>query len=174
MSDEISTRGATISDDGFYRYDLTRRWGLGAGVTWVMLNPGTADAEQDNATVRRCMKFTRAWEYDCLVVVNLYAYRATDPKVLLTASDPLGPENMEIIRRRVQTSKLVIAAWGGFAEKVSFERARPSIASIARRYGVPLACLGRTKSGAPRHPLYVRGDKALEPYGPWVDQEIPA
>lgn len=168
-------RTARISDDGAYRYYLTRRWGPKAGyVVWVMLNPSTADGLVDDPTIRRCIGFTKGWGYDALAVVNLYALRSTDPKALLTHPSPVGHENHQHVKRWLNGADLAVAAWGAFTVPKHVERsdwqgrlARPSIESYCRDYGTPLRCLGTTKSGDPRHPLYVRGDVALQPYGPW-------
>jgi hypothetical protein len=107
------TREARISECGRYRYTLMRRWGAKpGGLTWIMLNPSTADAEQDDPTIRRCMTFTQKFGYDSMVVVNLFALRATDPRELLDAEDPLGPENGIWVRKACHQGALVVAAWG--------------------------------------------------------------
>ncbi len=161
---------ATISTDEQYRYDLTRAWSpANRKITWVMLNPSTADAEQDDPTIRRCIGFSQMWGYGGMTIVNLYAYRTSDPKELLKVKDPNGPENHDTILRRVSESELVVAAWGAFTEKVTFTRGRPSVESLCRRLDVPLRCLGTTQSGAPRHPLYVKGTTPLEPFGPFEE-----
>lgn len=156
---------ARISEDGLYRYSLHRAWGDGPMVTWVMLNPSTADATQDDPTIRRCIGFTKSWGYNVMHVVNLYAYRSTDPKRLLEVDDPVGPDNPRLLRAVVGNSALVVAAWGAFAAKVAWERSRLSIESFCHDKGVPLRCLGTTKDGAPRHPLYVKADTPLVPFG---------
>lgn len=90
---EVATT-AGISECGTYRYWLCREWSPGLdSLVWLMLNPSTADATQDDPTIRRCMGFARRWGYGGITVVNLYAYRATNPRDLLTAADPVGPEN---------------------------------------------------------------------------------
>lgn len=157
---------AEISECGRYRYWLRRSYlhgGNGQVVAFLMLNPSTADALQDDPTIRRCLAFTRAWGYSILSVRNLFALRATDPKELLTAEDPIGPQNdAELLALR--TAHLVIAAWGA---KVPFGRDRKVLELLA---GVPLFCLGTTKDGSPRHPLYVRGNQRPVPYNPVVER----
>lgn len=148
------TRSAVISDDGLYRYRLDRRWNSGARVAWIMLNPSTADAEQDDATIRRIRGFSQGWGFGALTVVNLYAWRATDPADLWTAPDPIGPDNDRHIAEVCATSH-VIAAWGAHA--------RPDrIAAVLALPGMDgLRALAVTKTGQPRqprHPLYLRGD----------------
>ncbi len=91
------TGSAVLSECARYRYRLDRAWerddhGLGT-VTWVMLNPSTADADVDDPTIRRCIGFSKAWGYNALTVVNLFAWRATSPRDLCAVEDPVGPDN---------------------------------------------------------------------------------
>lgn len=154
---ERVTRGARVSECGSYRYDLTRRWGNGPTATFVMLNPSTADDTVDDRTIGRCMTFAQREGCSGLVVVNLYAYRATRPIDLWRVVDPVGPENDDSIRNRTSTCGLVIAAWGAQREPERVAQVRDLIGARA------ICALGLTKDGAPRHPLYVRGDAALVP-----------
>lgn len=108
---------AHFSDDGAYRYRLKRRWGPGANfVLWLMLNPSTASATTDDATIRRCIRFSTDWGYDGLLVGNLYAYRARDPKQLARCIadgfDPVGPDNLEHVHAMVREASRVVCAWG--------------------------------------------------------------
>lgn len=163
----VQTGDALLSPDGRYRYWLTREWGPGMRVCWVMLNPSTADASIDDPTIRRCIAFSKRWGFGSLIVVNLWAARATDPKALLALGDPVGPMNAEAIDLAVNGSALVILAWGAFAARMAAaERLRLHPEASAKAALVPVACLGRTKDGHPRHPLYVRGDQAPVPWGP--------
>lgn len=162
----VETRStATISPCGRYRYDLTRRWGTGPVALWVMLNPSTADADQDDPTIRRCRGFSTAWGCGGLVVVNLFAYRATKPAALNAVRDPCGPDNWATIDRWLWSPDvdIAVAAWGASWEKV--DQPRLHVEHMAARVGRHLVCLGRTKAGHPRHPLYVRGDTAPQPFG---------
>jgi hypothetical protein len=152
---------AVFSEDRAYRYRLTRTWGSsGTHVTWIMLNPSTADAMTDDPTIRRCTAFTKAWGFDGLIVVNLFAFRATDPRGLACA-DPVGPDNDRFIREAIAPWSVVVAAWGahGHLWNRGFQVARTLSAEVTG-----LACLGVTKAGQPRHPLYVRADAPLIPY----------
>ena len=89
---------ADFSFCGQYRYTLTRVWSLERGlVLFVGLNPSTADAERDDPTVRRCVGYARRWGFGGVLVANLFAYRATDPRDLLAVSYPIGPRNDEVI-----------------------------------------------------------------------------
>ena len=151
-------RSATISDDNKYRYDLSRRWReKGKTICWVMLNPSTADDAQDDPTIRRCINFSKNFGFSALVVVNLFAGRATDPRELLEMDDPVGPANQEYVGHAVQTSETVVMAWGASLARVRYlPRLQPR---------PPRAfCLGRTRDGFPRHPLYVPQSQCLVPY----------
>jgi len=163
----------TGTGDGRYRYVLTRTWSpADQGITWVMLNPSTATAEEDDPTIRRCIGFSQMWGYGGMTIVNLFAYRATDPAELFRVDDPTGPMNHHHIERQIQRTSLVVAAWGA-GHNASFGGIAVddpiSVESFCHRAGVPLKCLGRTRSGAPRHPLYVKGTTPLEPFGPFEE-----
>lgn len=158
-------RAARISDNGLYRYALLRRWAASGPVaTFVMLNPSTADAYVDDPTIRRCIGFARTWGCGAVHVLNLYAYRATKPADLWLADDPVGPANDRYLSRHVLASRIrrdpFVVAWGAHA--------RPDrVAHFVDMLGVRkdhLTCLGTTRSGAPRHPLYIPGDTPLRPW----------
>lgn len=147
-----------------YRYFLERPIGglfgrVGSTITWVMLNPSTADAFRDDPTVARISKRSRSLGHARLIVVNVFGLRSTSPRELRFAGDPVGPHNDEYIELGLSLADEVVGAWGGsfpaaFAGRVSDVRAM--LASHA-----PM-CLGRTKSGQPRHPLYVSMRQGLE------------
>lgn len=122
-----------------------------------MLNPSTAEAEIDDPTIRRCMAFAQAWGYSALSVRNLFALRATNPREILKAEDPVGPQGDTELAVATTASRVVVA-WGA---KVPFDRDRKAMAMLQ---GVPLWCLGTTKHGHPRHPLYVAGSQPLVPF----------
>ena len=145
-------RRAAFSRCGRYRYALWREWDAsGPAVLIVALNPSTADHERDDPTIRRCIQFARDWGFGRLAVANLFAYRTADPRLLRRVEDPVGPANDRWLSRLAGEASLVIAAWGAHRD----HRARA--AAVASRLG-SLHCLGHTKGGAPRHPLYVRKD----------------
>jgi hypothetical protein len=159
---DYPTSKAILSDDGLYRYWLSRRWSEGPVVTFVMLNPSTADASTDDPTIRRCIGFSKAHGAGGLDVVNLYALRSTDPKALWTVSDPVGPMNDAHLRLAAMLAGdnewPIIAAWGANAKA-------DRVAQVRRIEGMDrLTALGVTKDGAPRHPLYLRADAQLSPW----------
>lgn len=133
-------------------------------VLWIMLNPSTADETLDDPTIRRVRGFTHRLGSSGFTVVNLYAYRATKPADLWKAADPVGPDNDPTIRMLAFTARMedapIIAAWGANAkpERVAEVLALPHVGD--------LHCLGITKDGAPRHPLYLPLDAPLIPWTP--------
>lgn len=152
---------ATISDCGKFRYRLWRKWGEGSPLLFIMLNPSTADAEVDDATIRRCVKFAQAHDFGELEVVNLFAYRARDPKDLRRAGYPVGPGNDEHIMAAVQESAAVCLAWGSNVAGLE----RPQIVlPMLRCLGVKLQCLRITSSGYPQHPLMLPASCRLMPF----------
>lgn len=153
---------ATISDCGKFRYALGRRWSSGSKLLgYVMLNPSTADAEQDDATIRRCIKFAQAHGYDALEVVNLYAYRATKPIDLRKAGYPVGPQNDTMIEHVAKMADAMCVAWG--ANVAGLERPQ-IVLPMLRRIGVPVICLKVTRSGYPQHPLMLASACRLQPF----------
>jgi hypothetical protein len=151
--------------DGAYRYTLSRSWDYGNGtVNFIMLNPSTATAEVDDPTIRRCTQFARAWGYRRLVVTNLFAYRATDPAELRRVADPVGPENDWHLRYCAQhEAERVVLAWGAHGAYLGRDKAVLALlAQLSLR--VEPACFGVTKSGQPRHPLYVAASTMTLPY----------
>ncbi|HSV84550.1 MAG TPA: DUF1643 domain-containing protein [Ramlibacter sp.] len=152
---------ATISDCGKFRYRLWRKWSEGSPLLFVMLNPSTADAEVDDPTIRRCLRFAEAHGYGELEVVNLYAFRATDPKDLKRASYPVGPENNEHIAAAVHDAAAVCLAWGRIAAGLE----RPGIVlQQLRALGVRPQCLRVTRSGYPQHPLMLPSSCRMHPF----------
>lgn len=150
---------AVISSDGLYRYELRRKWGKEPALTWVMLNPSTADAEKDDATITRCIAFSKRQNYGGLVVVNLFALRVTRPVHLFdgTVGEPNGPENVRYVREAMKDAYEVCVAWG--ANPKAFRS--QALKEVIRRRTL---CLGRTRAGAPYHPLYLPADT---PFVPW-------
>lgn len=152
---------ARISDCGKYRYQLRRVWADALPwCTFVMVNPSTADAENDDPTISKCIRFARSLGYGGLIVVNLFALRATDPRELYSAADPIGPENDLAIYHASNLTSVVIAAWGnhGTLRDRDIHVMRNSLASREVR------CLGINKNGTPKHPLYIRGDTVPSTY----------
>lgn len=156
----IST--ASLSGDGRYRWRLSRAWdgapwkGGHERVTFVMLNPSTADADADDPTVRKCIGFAKAWGYGALTIVNLYAYRTPYPSALRHDGYPIGHQNDDEILEGARESQLVIAAWGAWAasdETIERRALHVFYLITSPPNEIALECLGLTSGGAPRHPL---------------------
>ena len=189
--------GATISECGTYRYRLWREWRLGNSTQWdmwtddfgkpvvdgagkqlgeplscvfVMLNPSTADGEDDDPTIRRCVAYAKAWGYDRLEVVNLFAYRATKPADLLALShhdEPWGPNNKEHVTAAVARAGIVVCAWGANGSHMAQgETVLGWILEAAELDGreIPVCALKLTLFGHPAHPLYLRRNEKPVPF----------
>lgn len=150
--------GAEFSDCRTYRYLLWRIWewqGYANQIMFIGLNPSTADETEDDPTIRQCIRFARDWGYGGLLMMNAFAFCATDPKVMAAAEDPVGPGNDEAFGYRRSQVGLIVAAWGAHCP---VERER----RVCQVVGQTIHCLGRTKAGRPRHPLYLRADTRPE------------
>ena len=162
-------RGAVLSDCGRYRYSLSRSWeeGQRSSAIFIMLNPSTADAERDDPTIRRCIGIARRLGCMGIHVVNLFALRATNPRDMKAAPDPVGPENLDHVRKAIahQTAPHglirgpVICAWGTHGGHMGQDEKVMSLLTSCTPY-----CLEITRHGFPKHPLYVRSDFVLRPY----------
>lgn len=157
MTDLFQESSAIISDCGRYRYRLDRRWADGPTMGFIMLNPSTADADKDDPTIRRCIGFAKREGCGALIVVNLFAFRATKPTALLDAEDPVGPDADDHLLTAIQhVDGPLVAAWGVWGRGH-----RPG--DVTAMIGKHCVCLGKTRDGHPRHPLYVRGGAPLIP-----------
>jgi len=147
-----------------YRYTLTRTWnGDGSRALFVMLNPSTATELQNDPTVERCERRARVLGYGAFRVCNIFAYRATDPKVMRATADPVGPDNDAAIAAGAAWADTVICAWGGHGAHLG---RGPAVEMLLRDSGRPLFHLGLTKGGHPKHPLYIGYDRQPEPWLP--------
>lgn len=149
------------SEDMIYRYAFGRWWGeqdLAATAVWVLLNPATGDTEQRRRpTLERCISWSRDAGHTGIVIVNLFAYRATDPWALRTAADPVGPHNDVALAAFAAAGARTLVAWGAHGR---LHRRSSQVAPLLTK---PM-CLGTTRAGEPRHPLYVRSDIAITPW----------
>jgi hypothetical protein len=143
---------AQFSACGAYRYGLTRVWAAGPRLLFVMLNPSTADEVRNDPTIARCETRARTAGFAGFGVVNLFAFRATDPRALRLADDPVGPENDRIIRRAAAKAGFVVCAWGNHG---ALNARALAVRHILSGCGKTLHHLGLTRSGQPVHPLYI-------------------
>lgn len=171
------TKTAELSPDARYRYTLTRVWDdSGPLMVWVLLNPSTADAETDDATVRRCVGFAERDGCGGIIMVNLFAHRATQPAMLEEAAygrgGIVGPENRLFVQGAVSAPNVrrIVCAWGNnVSAPLLREPARRMAEAVVEAVppGRPLVCLGRTRQGHPRHPVRLPYATPFEPYGGW-------
>lgn len=157
---------AEFSADRLHRWWLSREWGSEPWCAFIGLNPSTADETQDDPTIRRCINFSRSWEHGGLLMLNLYAYRATDPRELWAAEKRgvsiVGQQNYfcDLLERTRQFSVTrIVAAWGAGGG----ERGK-QFGIAARLVGINFDCLMKTKQGHPQHPLYLPSGLLPEPW----------
>jgi hypothetical protein len=158
-SDAGTVSEAVYSDCESYRYLLTRTWGPGPRALFIMLNPSTATELQNDPTVERCQRRAQALGYGAFRVTNIFAFRATDPKVMRAEADPIGPGNDAAIRDSLPWADMVLCAWGNHG--LHLDRGA-AVTDLVRKSGAPLWHLGLTGQGQPRHPLYVGYDRQPE------------
>jgi len=145
-------KGAEISKCTKYRYSLWRIWDESkAYVIFIGLNPSTADAVEDDPTIRRCIKFAESWGFGGIHMMNLFAYRSPEPKKMKQAIDPIGPENDRWLQTLSEKTNTVIAAWGNHG---TFKNRSQEVMKLLPN----LHYLKLNSSGEPSHPLYLKAD----------------
>lgn len=144
---------AVYSDCERYRYMLTRVWAPeGQRALFIMLNPSTATEVQNDPTVERCERRARALGFGAFRVLNIFAWRDTDPRAMRAAADPVGPGNDAAILESLPWADQVICAWGTHGEHLA---RGPAVETLLRDVGAKLYHLGLSKAGHPKHPLYI-------------------
>lgn len=150
MSDMETLKDAIFSPSRKYRYVLWREWSEGNSAVFIGLNPSTADETKDDPTIRRCIGYAKEWGYAGICMLNIFAYRTTNPKELRLVEDPIGSENDKYLMRYLSIG-LNIACWGVGG---SHENRDQKVIELLGREN--LMCLGQTKDGHPKHPLYLK------------------
>ena len=153
-------KGAQLSNCGKYRYALWRTWKEDSHVMFIGLNPSTADKTKDDPTIRRCIGYAKAWGFGGIYMLNLFAFRATNPKELFKADNPIGNENNDYLKMYHSKEGLNIACWGSWG--VYLNRGQEVIRLLGKEN---LSCMGVTKTGQPKHPLYLK--RGIEPMFFW-------
>lgn len=150
-------RTTIFSANRVYRYTLWREWDIcnPTYVQFIGLNPSTADEKIEDPTVRRCIDFSKRWGYGALCMTNLFAFRSTDPRIMMGHPHPVGPENDRWLVAMSREAGIVVAAWGTHGE---FLGRAGEVRSIIDN----LQCLGTNKDGSPKHPLYLAANTILE------------
>lgn len=152
-----------------WRYSLTRQWNDRPAIVWIMLNPSTADESRDDPTIRRCIGFSMNHGYGGLVILNLFAYRATLPGSLMLpdVADPVGPENDIALRAQLASGRTIACAWGNFplCDRVHAEKLGARVFAVCRLIaGADVRALRLTSLGQPEHPLYLPARLRLWPW----------
>lgn len=147
---QYTSQNARFSRCKSYRYNLSRSWSEGSGkAVFIGLNPSTADKNEDDPTIRRCVGFARSWGCDSMEIVNLFAFCATRPEDLKLAEEPIGRYTNRWIAAAVEEATISIACWGNHGAFLGRSD------QIRDRYP-ELHCLGINASGMPKHPLYIK------------------
>lgn len=172
MSDLLTDTGADFSPCRTWRYRLWRTWDAGRPpLVMLMLNPSTADEDNNDPTVERCERRARRIGAGGLVVLNIFAFRATVPDVMKAVDDPVGPGNDAAIlnelaavaaaRTAGRPTATICAGWGIHGAHRGRDR---EVSAMFVEAGVPLYCLGVTANGQPRHPLYIANAAEFQPW----------
>jgi len=163
----LTRKGAVFSPCKGYRYTLLRAWDSDKpSCIFIGLNPSTADETEDDPTIRRCIRFARDWDCGAMYMLNLFAIRGTDPKSMLAAPNPIGCHNNEYLKlASFLSGALIVCAWGAHGGHLKRDREVSELLNHCN-----LMCLGHTKAGHPKHPLYLRADTPLVPYTPPTEE----
>lgn len=160
-----------FSDDRRYRYTLECHWVWTSNpgwqpkrIMWIGLNPSTADERALDPTLKRIEGFSRSWGFEAFIMTNLFAFRATDPKVMFAADDPIGPENDQHLLATAAQCSQIVAAWGAGQLTGAFLLRAGRVRALLEPFRDKIVCVGTTRDGFPKHPLYVRGDTPSEPF----------
>lgn len=166
-AEEDPSLGPMFSPDRAYRWWLRRQWDVfnPRRMVFIGLNPSTATAKEDDPTIRRWAGFAQREGCGSMLVLNLFALRATDPRAMLVHPDPVGERNdIVLVAGAMESPDRVVACWGAHGGHLGRDRQVWEILT-----GAPLWCLGTTRDGHPRHPLYL---PAKEPLVPWAPRRI--
>ena len=159
-----------ISKCQSYRYTLWREINGGSGdnLLFICLNPSVADATMDDPTVRRCMSYAASWGFSGMFMCNLFAYRATNPENMKKQSDPIGPDNNKWIKETARKCQKIVLAWGNHGGHIDRNTRVAELLSTET-----LWCFGMTKSGQPKHPLYLKKTAPLVPFDKANNATVP-
>lgn len=163
MMPEITEKGAELSVNREYRYVLWRAWEDGwrkNAMLFIGLNPSTADENEDDPTIRRCIDFANRSGHTGMVMANLFSYRATDPADLKRALRPLGANEDDSLLEAAALAKTIVCAWGAHGK---YRDRDIEVMRLLMQHGHQLYCFGKTKNGCPKHPLYLPKTSKLEP-----------
>lgn len=153
-------KGADFSECGLYRYSLWRIWDESKPlVMFVGLNPSTANAENDDPTIRRVKSISATLGYGGIYMCNCFAYISTNPKMLQAETLEATIKNADVLKRVAERCAEVIFAWGNFdiVKKMGVDKKMSEAFPTAKALFI-------NKNGSPKHPLYCRADSQLVQY----------
>ncbi len=178
MKKKIEYKSSTcqISKDRRRRYTLRRVWDPGKpSVVWILLNPSTADAKKDDATIRKIVGFSDRWGYGSITVINLFSVRSTFPSEIPglledhnESAMSFSRKEISILRNSSTAAETVVVAWGNGSKASALVKARSEIVLDILGACVPaerIKCLGKTAAGNPRHPVRLGYDTKLVAFG---------
>ncbi len=161
--DIASEDGAIFSHCRQYRYGLWRTWDAGIKkALFVGLNPSSADENRNDPTIRRLIGFSRSWGYGGIMAGNLFGWRTPFPKQLWGVNHPIGAQNDQWLKWMGRHAGIILACWGNGGAGVDKTAYARRISIVRHLLPAPLYCLGLTKQGQPRHPLYLKKETLLE------------
>ncbi|MBV8211742.1 MAG: DUF1643 domain-containing protein [Verrucomicrobia bacterium] len=128
-------------------------------IAWIGLNPSRADEDTLDQTMAAVCRYSRKWGFTEVVMLNLFAFRATDPRNMKQAADPIGPDNDRHLLTEVSNVDRVMACWGDHGKFLGRDR------QVSDLLGVSFQCLLRNRTGAPHHPLYLKPRIRPQPFG---------
>lgn len=161
----MEKKGAELSKCRTYRYVLWRKWGNVNSALFIGLNPSTADEINDDLTIKKCVGFAKRWGFGGIYMLNLFAFRATDPIDMIRADEPIGPDNDIALTKYSQKSQIVVACWGSISTQYRPRLCwQTRIGQVQKAIGRTMVCLGKTKDGSPRHPSRLAYNTRLETF----------
>ena len=155
-------KGAELSRDRVYRYRLWRRWGHGEQMTFIGLNPSTADETVDDQTIRKCVGFAERHGCEGIEMLNLFALRERDPLRMKAHAEPIGRRNNEVLLQFAGAARHVVACWGVHGKHHGRDS---TVIELMASHGIELRCFGLTKDGFPKHPLPLPYSTQLVTFG---------
>lgn len=151
-----------FSEDRVYRYNWARRLSDAPGrMLCIGVNPSKADEDRGDNTVTRCCNFARRFGYGILEMANLNAFRATDPKIMKAAHDPVGPDNDRYLLEAIRRCDMIVVAWGIHG---AFMKRDQKVLGLIEWADKTPYCLGKTLEGFPRHPSRLANNTELVRY----------
>jgi len=155
---EFIKKRAIFSPCQTYRYSLTRIWNDNKRlILFIGLNPSTADETSDDPTIRKCMHYAYQWGFGGLIMVNLFAFRATLPNDLKKSKFPVGKNNNQFIINAILESEMAVVAWGNDGQLYGRDK------EVLEFIPNPM-CININKTGLPAHPLYQKNDASPKSY----------